>query len=380
MKKKEIIYISDSCIPSYSADSIHVMKMCHALSNQGYQVTLVGKRTRNMVKGISDIHAFYGVDNCFDINLFPYKAFRFSGRLYNLILPFFTFKVNSIAYTRSIYAAFWYSFLKKEIAFEIHEPFNTKNGWLKFLFQFIVERNNVKKWIVISSPLKDYLIREFGIQSISILLAHDGADKINQQALENTSPNKKFQVGYVGSLFQGKGMEIILPLSKKMRHIDFHVVGGSQVQLNFWKSQLEKDQENLIFHGFQSPKDSQKFMNQFDVLLAPYLQKVFVKNAKMSNNLSKWMSPLKIFEYMAVGKPIIASDLPVIREILTHNESAILCDPDSLEDWEISLMKLIEFPEFSKQLGNQARVVLESEFTWDIRSKKILDFLESNEG
>lgn len=175
-------------------------------------------------------------------------------------------------------------------------------------------------------------------------------------------------------------MEIILPLSKKMRHIDFHVVGGSQVQLNFWKSQLKKDQQNLIFHGFQSPKDSQKFINQFDVLLAPYLQKVFVKNAKRSNNLSKWMSPLKIFEYMAVGKPIIASDLPVIREILTHNETAILCDPDSLEDWEISLMKLIEFPEFSKKLGNQARVVLESEFTWDIRSKKILDFLESNEG
>ncbi|SHO65381.1 glycosyltransferase family 4 protein [Algoriphagus zhangzhouensis] len=379
MKKKEIIYISDSCIPSYSADSIHVMKMCHALSNQGYQVTLVGKRTRNMVNGISDIHSFYGVENCFDIILFPKKAFKFSGRLYNLMLPFFGIKAQRIAYTRSIYAAFWYSLLKKEIAFEIHEPFNTKNGWLKFLFQFIVERNNVKKWIVISLPLKDHLITEFGIDSKAILLAHDGADKIQKSNPEIRLNNEKLKVGYVGSLFQGKGMEIILPLSKKMKQIDFHVVGGNEAQLEFWKTQFSGEENNLIFHGFQSPKNSQKFMNQFDILLAPYLQKVFVKSSKKSNNLSKWMSPLKIFEYMAVGKPIIASDLPVIREILTHNESAILCDPDSLEDWEISLMKLIEFPEFSKQLGNQARVVLESKFTWDIRSKKILDFLESNE-
>ena len=80
MSDRELVYISDSSIPSYSADSIHVMKMCQAFSNQGYMVTLLGKRTRNNVKTVFDIHSFYGVKECFKIRLFPFKAFFSSGR------------------------------------------------------------------------------------------------------------------------------------------------------------------------------------------------------------------------------------------------------------------------------------------------------------
>ncbi|WP_425639468.1 glycosyltransferase family 4 protein [Algoriphagus yeomjeoni] len=378
MVNKEIVYISDSSIPSYSADSVHVMKMCQAFSKQGYKVTLLGKRTRNNVQKVFDIHSFYGVDNSFKISLFPFKAFLLSGRLYNAFLPFFSFAPNTIAYTRSIYAAFWYSLFGKSIVFEIHEPFNTKGQWLKNIFQFIVSQGYIKKWIVISSPLRTHLISEFNIDSKEVFIAHDGAEIYRNSGFEEKELGEKFKVGYVGSLYQGKGMEIIIQLSKLMKEVDFHIVGGTGSQIGFWRSQFDEKQKNLIFHGYKAPGESHKFISQFDILLAPYQRQVFVKNSKQANNLSTWMSPLKIFEYMSAGKPIIASDLPVIREILEHNHTALLCDPDYLPDWVASVNRIMESVGFGKNLGDNAKNALETQFTWDIRCKNILEFLKPN--
>lgn len=374
---KSILYISDSAIPSYSANSIHVMKMCQAYSKLGYSVTLIGKKTRDILRDVPDIHSFYGVEQNFQIKLFPSKPFFLSGRIYNLLIPFFSFTSPGLIYTRSIYAAFWYSLFRKKLTFEIHEPFHSKNSWLNFLFNFIVNSSCVYKWVVISQPLKQLLIQDFGIDMGLILVAHDGSDISSNKTSKDLGLKGNFKVGYVGSLLKGKGMEIIYELSKKMSHIDFHVVGGNSTQLESWKEKLEPNQDNLIFHGQKAPKETGLYIAQFDIVLAPYQREVFVKDSSQSNNLSKWMSPLKIFEYMAFGKPIIASDLPVVREILEHNYSAILCDPDHLEEWIYWINQISRSNALGSQLGHNAKRTLENKFSWDIRSRNIIDFINN---
>ena len=91
--------------------------------------------------------------------------------------------------------------------------------------------------------------------------------------------------------------------------------------------------DNIFFLGFQNQNTCYYLRKKFDYLIAPYQNKVYVHGAVSENKArkskletSKWMSPLKLFEYMQAKKPIITSDLPAINEILTNDEDAILCN------------------------------------------------------
>jgi glycosyltransferase involved in cell wall biosynthesis len=86
------------------------------------------------------------------------------------------------------------------------------------------------------------------------------------------------------------------------------------------------------------------------------------------------MSPLKLFEYMSVKKPIISSNLPVLREILKSNYNCKLVKYNSFSDWNLSIQFLRNNPEFSNKLAQNAFLDFESCYTWDIRAIRIINF------
>ena len=81
--------------------------------------------------------------------------------------------------------------------------------------------------------------------------------------------------------------------------------------------------------------------------------------------------PLKIFEYMASGKAIVCSDLPVLREVLTHEVSALLCDPLKPEEWEKALKRLEADLGLRSTLGETAKRVHANLYTWKARVDRI---------
>ncbi len=87
------------------------------------------------------------------------------------------------------------------------------------------------------------------------------------------------------------------------------------------------------------------------------------------------MSPLKMFEYMAAGKPIISSDLPVLREVLEDGRNAILVPADDLAAWESAIHRLSGDPDLGLRLGEAARRDLHERYTWDARAGRVLDRL-----
>jgi glycosyltransferase involved in cell wall biosynthesis len=84
------------------------------------------------------------------------------------------------------------------------------------------------------------------------------------------------------------------------------------------------------------------------------------------------MSPLKLFEYMAAGRPIVCSDLPVLREILQHERTALLCDPDDAASWAGALARLHDEPTLRRTLAEAARAQFELHFTWKARADRVL--------
>jgi len=370
----KIIYVSDSAIPSSSPNSVHVMKMCQAFSDLGHEVTLMAKKTTACIKNVKDVYDFYAVKKNFKLDIFPILAFKGSGAYYNLSLAWRVLGLSAdLIYTRSITAAYFLLLFRRQVVFEVHEPYEGKGSRLRNMFRFIVGSKKLLRLVVISEALKDYYVDNFSLSNDRIFVCHDGADTF--PTAKPVITNDNFKIGYVGSLLVGKGMEVLIPLSKRCAHVEFHVVGGSEQQVKEYNATAGQ-LPNLTFHGFKSQQELPDYIVSFDVLIAPYTGYIKVSEKKGANNLALWMSPLKIFEYMSAGKPIVASRLDVITEILTHGHNALLCDPENLEEWEVAIQRLMLEEELRKTLAANALSDFAFQFTWRKRAERILDSIK----
>ena len=152
--------------------------------------------------------------------------------------------------------------------------------------------------------------------------------------------------------------------------MDFHIVGGTPEDIAFWKDKTS-NMTNLFLHGHVSPARTSAFMMNCDILLAPYQQKVEVAGG--GGNTVQWMSPLKIFEYMSSGKPMICSDLPVLHEVLDNGVTALLCPPDDLAAWQMALQKLYKDSILAQDIGRKAKEKFLACYTWKKRAAFIIN-------
>lgn len=366
----KIIYIADSIIPSQTANSVHVMKMCQALSSGGtndLSLILPNKIDKNIKT--DDIYDFYGSKECFRI----VKLYRPKIRGGFLIFSFLSImeaiknKPNLI-YTRFLYSCFFASLFKLPTIFEIHAPFTTK---MDIFFFKMINKNKLKKIVVISKALKSYFIEKYNISSEKIMVAPDGADSIPEDLKPiKIKKNKNFLIGYIGHLYKGRGIDIIAEVAKRCDWAEFHVIGGLPEDVNYWKKELSNF-KNIIIHGSVPPKEVYGYMLNFDILLAPYQEKVCVYGGR--GNTAQWMSPLKIFEYMAAGKAILASDMPALREILVHEKNSLLASPRNIDKWVENLERIKKDFSLRKKIGAKAKSEFEERYTWRSRADFVLN-------
>ncbi len=366
-----LVYLSNAVIPSRKAHSIHVMKMCHSLTKAGASVQLITARREENNFYVKNPFEFYSVYPDFKIHKVQWFP-RLPGKyyLFGLMSAFKSiFLKPDLIYGRYLFGVFIAALLGKSVIFESHSDEFNRGTIHKWMIRFLSWSKRCKKIVVISNALKEAYLNEFPQVKDKIIVAHDGADRM-MPLKSNSSTKNDFTVGYVGSLYPGKGMEIVSELVKKCPDVQFTVAGGTEKDIQPWKSELS-DHSNINFLGFIPHSDVHETLKQFDVLVAPYQRKVDV-----GMDIARWMSPLKIFEYMSAQKPIISSDLPVLREILVHRENAILCSPDNSEDWANAIYELRDNPDLRNELSVNAYREFEEKYTWDRRAKTILESLQ----
>jgi len=193
--------------------------------------------------------------------------------------------------------------------------------------------------------------------------------KIPAEIKKNLGINDHFTAVYTGHLYQGRGMDLLIELAKNLPEIQFIWVGGREGDVNQWREYINKNQiKNIRLIGFVGNEYIPTYQSAGDVLLMPYEMSIA---GSSGGNSVDFCSPMKMFEYMAAGKPIISSDLPILHEVL-NEKNAIFCPYNDVNQWVDSINRIKNNPAFGIRLGNQARVDVEK-YSWIERAKKSLD-------
>jgi glycosyltransferase involved in cell wall biosynthesis len=365
-----LVYLSTSAVPSRTANSIHVMKMCSAFASHGHEVILFTRNNKKIKEeGISDVFEYYGLNHRFKIIETPVKkikGWRFLERIW-LILKLISLKPDYI-HGRSSLGIYISSLFGYKSVLEAHIYFDRDNFLTKSNFKKMFNRSSFLGLVSTSHILKEEYVKKNMINGDKVFVAPNGADVVKQTS--SVEPSSRLKVGYIGHLYAGKGMEIVSEICKRCDWADFIVVGGTEKDIEYWKQEL-KGSENIDFLGFVPPSEVDAIRAGFDVLLAPYQLKVKVEGGKSQDG--KWMTPIKMFEYMASGKAMLVSDLPVAKEIIKDGETGFLVDPDKIDDWVERLHRLNDNRDLVTEMGDLARKDFEENYTWDIRAKRILN-------
>jgi glycosyltransferase involved in cell wall biosynthesis len=352
--------------------------MCQAMAKAGAGVKLVA----DVRQRPRQIFEFYNVRYPFEIIGIRLLPVRIVGRVVFLARSFFLILKNrhSLFYTRDVFTAWFVRALNVDFIMEVHEL--PAGRFQNLLMRRILSASRLRTAVFISEELRKSLLRRMGdrLARQTAVVAHDGADLDEfQSPLSRDESRRKlhlpegaFMAGYAGSLFEGRGLEVILEVSRVLKDVVFVIVGGERGQADRLKRKVkETGLANVLVIGFVPHRMVPVYLAAFDELLMPYQEAVRTHQKK--HDIASCMSPLKMFEYMAAGRPIVASRLKVIGEILEDRRNAILVPSDSVTEWAGAIRTLRDNESLSRTIGEQARDDVRK-YSWDKRVKKI--FLE----
>jgi glycosyltransferase involved in cell wall biosynthesis len=358
---KSIFFITTSEIPSLKANSVQSIAMANGFSNNGFKTYFLSKKNKKKIENLNS-------------NISVYRFNFFSGNIMDFFFSFFLafyskIKKTNLIFSRNIYVIFFSIILNIDCILELHKPYVNKKKFSFYFLKFIFTKKKLLRIIYISNALRSiYQNKGFVSNHKKEVVLHDGSDY--SFFLKNEVIKKNFSVGYAGSFQKGRGIEIIKKLSFFLPNIDFNIAGVFPENENYYKRYFNKF-KNIKYVGFIKNKNINDFLRKNSVLIAPYEKKVFVDRV---NDTSEYMSPLKIFEYMNAERPIIASNLPVLREVLVNGKNCLLCDPEKIFSWVNAIKKLQSNFLLCKTLTVNAKISIKNKYNWNLRVKSVMNY------
>lgn len=220
---------------------------------------------------------------------------------------------------------------------------------------------NASKVITVSTPLKKFLI-SIGVPESQIVVMPNGADPdVFDLSIDASEIRKqiggegKIVVGFTGILRPWHGLELLVQafeaIVREHKQVHLLIVGDGPI-----RAEIEEDVEKrgLSDKVTVTGRQSHSLVSQY----------VAVMDIAVSPRATFYASPMKILEYMAMGKAIIAPDMENIRDLLKHQEDGFLFQDEDVSELTRGLQTLIEQKEFRVMLGKNARKKIETERTW----------------
>lgn len=389
----KLLYIANARIPSEKANALQIMQNCEAFAEAGAEVTLWAARRFNLpaLRGVRDVWAYYGVRRCFRlrrlpcVDLMPLVPGRsdWPARLI-FYLQYATFILSALVglvFTRAdlIYSRDEQTLLalslfkpRRLLVYEAHQRAQGRLG--RWLQRQVVRR--VGMAAAVTARLAADLTA-LGADPARVIVAHDGIRRERFAGLPDRAaaraalgwPPQAFIAGYVGQLQtmgMDKGAAMLVEAAARLEGAALALVGGPAAAAEALRSRwlaLGGAADGFLYAGQVAPERVPLHLAALDAGVLPF---------PWTEHFAYYASPLKLFEYMAAGCPVVASDLPSIAEVVADGETALLVPPGDVDALAAALRRLQTDPALAERLAANAQARALAAYTWDARARALL--------
>jgi len=363
----KIFYISNARLPTEKAHGVAVMKTCEALVKAGHEVELLVPNRRNTLT--DDPFLYYGIKTTFPLRTLPTVDLpwgRFGFLLQEISFAvatiFFLRRKEGVIYSRDympLYVLSLFGF--NRFVWESH------TGAWNAAARYVAKR--AAAIVVISNGLKEFYVEKgMSAEKITVIpsaielgqFANPESKEVARKRLR--LPQDKKIALYIGRLDGWKGSATLLETSKLLLpEIVVGVVGGEPHQIEELKSRYP----GVLFLGFRPYTELADNQAAADVLVVPNTGKDLIS--------ARFTSPLKLIAHMASARPIVASDLPSIREIV-GDDAALLVPADDSRALAEGIRKVLANDSLGGTLAKRALEKV-GRYTWDSRAKSMGNIL-----
>ena len=398
----KIFYVTNARLPTEKAHGLATIKLCEAFAKEGIEVTVFCPWRVNPVRGKpppaaaapsvrasngvnplkQDLYGYYRVQRNFKVCFLPSfdflwlgfgKRFFFLLQLFSFsniaaIWLFFRYGIsgqlrNTVIFSHDHIPLFFVSFFASKIFYDIHHyPEDT------LLYRRVLERaigiGVQTRWKI------QKLHEDFGVPAEKIVYWPNGTDierfdirpSVKEARAQLNLPQDKRVVLYTGSLQRWKGVEILLEASQFLSpEVVVYIVGGSEEEIQKFKIQNSKFK--IRFVGHRPWAEIPLWLKAADVLVLPNTGRMRVSQY--------YTSPMKLFEYMASGRPIVASDIPSIREIVDET-MVFFATADDPESFAQVIQQTLNRPGEARSRVEKSLAEVKK-YTWDNRATRLLE-------
>lgn len=379
-RMKRLFLVFHGRFPSEKAASLFAAKSCEAFADQGYEVTLLVPRRLGTDR--SDPHGFYGTHKNFRIVYLPtidlfwlpfFSRIAFWTSLIVFSLATFVYLLvrsgrSSVVYSNENLPLLFAACIRGNTFYEVHDMPERNYFFYKLLFRRV-------RAAIITNRWKLERIADIFKLPHAKLFYEPNAVEIADFDIPTTKEEARTKLGvglrtpmilYTGHLYGWKGVDTLARAAKILgERASAYIIGGTVRDAERFREEFG-DISNLYVLGYRAHQEIPLWQKAADVVVLP--------NTAREDISKYYTSPMKLFEYMASRRPIVATNIPSIREIV-DNSSAVIVNPDDPESMARGIIEALENQELVSRITDSAyhSVALH---TWDKRAQRILGFVE----